>query len=291
MRNVTVAAVQMRCGREAGENIAKAEKMVREAAAEGANVILLPELFERQYFCQERRYDYYKFAKPTAENDAVRHFRPIAKELGVVLPVSFYEKDGCVLYNSVAMLDADGALLGVYRKTHIPDDHFYQEKFYFTPGNTGFRVWDTRFGKIGVGICWDQWFPETARCLALGGAEMLLYPTAIGSEPILNCDSMPHWRRCMQGHAGSNLIPVAAANRIGLETVEPTEENGGQKSSLLFYGSSFITDETGEIKAEAPREREAVILATFDLDAVEENRLGWGLFRDRRPHCYGEISG
>ncbi len=291
MRNVTVAAVQMRCGREAGENIAKAEKMVREAAAEGANVILLPELFERQYFCQERRYDYYKFAKPAAENDAVRHFRPIAKELGVVLPVSFYEKDGCVLYNSVAMLDADGALLGVYRKTHIPDDHFYQEKFYFTPGNTGFRVWDTRFGKIGVGVCWDQWFPETARCLALGGAEMLLYPTAIGSEPILNCDSMPHWRRCMQGHAGSNLIPVAAANRIGLETVEPTEENGGQKSSLLFYGSSFITDETGEIKAEAPREREAVILATFDLDAVEENRLGWGLFRDRRPHCYGEISG
>lgn len=291
MRNVTVAAVQMRCGREAGENIAKAEKMVREAAEEGANVILLPELFERQYFCQERRYDYYKFAKPAAENDAVRHFRPIAKELGVVLPVSFYEKDGCVLYNSVAMLDADGALLGVYRKTHIPDDHFYQEKFYFTPGNTGFRVWDTRFGKIGVGVCWDQWFPETARCLALGGAEMLLYPTAIGSEPILNCDSMPHWRRCMQGHAGSNLIPVAAANRIGLETVEPTEENGGQKSSLLFYGSSFITDETGEIKAEAPREREAVILATFDLDAVEENRLGWGLFRDRRPHCYGEISG
>lgn len=291
MRNVTVAAVQMRCGREVGENIAKAEKMVREAAAEGANVILLPELFERQYFCQERRYDYYKFAKPAAENDAVRHFRPIAKELGVVLPVSFYEKDGCVLYNSVAMLDADGALLGVYRKTHIPDDHFYQEKFYFTPGNTGFRVWDTRFGKIGVGVCWDQWFPETARCLALGGAEMLLYPTAIGSEPILNCDSMPHWRRCMQGHAGSNLIPVAAANRIGLETVEPTEENGGQKSSLLFYGSSFITDETGEIKAEAPREREAVILATFDLDAVEENRLGWGLFRDRRPHCYGEISG
>ena len=291
MRNVTVAAVQMRCGREAGENIAKAEKMVREAAAEGANVILLPELFERQYFCQERRYDYYKFAKPAAENDAVRHFRPIAKELGVVLPVSFYEKDGCVLYNSVAMLDADGALLGVYRKTHIPDDHFYQEKFYFTPGNTGFRVWDTCFGKIGVGVCWDQWFPETARCLALGGAEMLLYPTAIGSEPILNCDSMPHWRRCMQGHAGSNLIPVAAANRIGLETVEPTEENGGQKSSLLFYGSSFITDETGEIKAEAPREREAVILATFDLDAVEENRLGWGLFRDRRPHCYGEISG
>lgn len=291
MRNVTVAAVQMRCGREAGENIAKAEKMVREAAAEGANVILLPELFERQYFCQERRYDYYKFAKPAAENAAVCHFRPIAKELGIVLPVSFYEKDGCVLYNSVAMLDADGALLGVYRKTHIPDDHFYQEKFYFTPGNTGFRVWDTRFGKIGVGVCWDQWFPETARCLALGGAEMLLYPTAIGSEPILNCDSMPHWRRCMQGHAGSNLIPVAAANRIGLETVEPTEENGGQKSSLLFYGSSFITDETGEIKAEAPREREAVILATFDLDAVEENRLGWGLFRDRRPHCYGEISG
>lgn len=289
MRNVTIGAVQMKCGAAAGENIEKADGLVREAAQRGANVILLPELFERPYFCQERRYEYYSFAKPLLENDAVRHFQRRAKELGVVIPVSFYEKDGCCLYNSVAMIDADGTILGVYRKTHIPDDHYYQEKFYFTSGNTGFRVWNTRYGRVGVGICWDQWFPETARCLALGGAEMILYPTAIGSEPILDCDSMPHWRRCMQGHAGSNVLPVAAANRIGLETVEPDPANGGQRSSLLFYGSSFITDETGELKASASRDREEVLTASFDLDEVEENRMSWGIFRDRRPHCYGKI--
>ncbi len=286
MREVTIAAVQMQCGTVVEENIEKADRMVRKAAEQGANVILLPELFERQYFCQERRYEYYAFAKPVPENEAVCHFRQTAKELGVVLPISFYEKDGCSLYNSAAMIDADGELMGVYRKTHIPDDHYYQEKFYFTPGNTGFRVWDTRFGKIGVGICWDQWFPETARCLALSGAEMILYPTAIGSEPILDCDSMPHWRRCMQGHAGSNLVPVAAANRIGLETVTPEEANGGQQSSLLFYGSSFIADETGELKASASRDKEEILLVSFDLDEVEEKRMSWGIFRDRRPHCY-----
>ena len=212
---------------EIEENIDKADQMVRQAAAQGANIILLPELFERPYFCQERRYEYYAYAKPVMENDAVLHFMEVAKELHVVLPISFYEKDGNVLYNSIAIIDADGTMLGVYRKTHIPDDHYYQEKFYFTPGNTGFRVWDTAFGKIGVGICWDQWFPETARAMAVKGAEILLYPTAIGSEPILECDSMPHWRRCMQGHAGSNLMPVMAANRIGEETVTPCEENGG----------------------------------------------------------------
>lgn len=289
MRKVVLGAVQMQCTRTVTENIEKADSMVRKAAQQGANVILLPELFERQYFCQERKYEYYAYAKPVLENDAVLHFQTVAKELGVVIPVSFYEKDGVVLYNSVAMIDADGQILGVYRKTHIPDDHYYQEKFYFTPGNTGFTVWNTRFGRVGVGICWDQWFPETARCLALGGAEMLLYPTAIGSEPILNCDSMLHWRRCMQGHAGSNLLPVAAANRIGLETVEPDEENGGQSSSLLFYGSSFITDETGELVASAARDKEEVLTAAFDLDEVEENRMSWGLFRDRRPHCYEKI--
>lgn len=290
MRKVTIGAVQMRCSTAVDENIEKADAMVRKAAQQGANVILLPELFERQYFCQERRYEYYHFADTLAENKAVRHFCRTAKELGAVIPVSFYEKDGCSLYNSVAMIDADGAILGVYRKTHIPDDHYYQEKFYFTPGNTGFQVWNTKFGRVGVGICWDQWFPETARCLALGGAEMILYPTAIGSEPILNCDSMPHWRRCMQGHAGSNLLPVAAANRIGLECVEPDEANGGQKSSLLFYGSSFITDETGELKASASREKEEVLTAEFDLDEIEENRMSWGIFRDRRPHCYKKIT-
>lgn len=291
MREVTIAVVQMQCSAEVEENIGKADRMVRKAAGQGANIILLPELFERRYFCQERRYEYYSFAKPVSENEAVRHFQKTAKELGVALPVSFYEKDGCCLYNSAAMIDADGSLLGVYRKTHIPDDHYYQEKFYFTPGNTGFLVFSTCFGKIGVGICWDQWFPETARCLALAGAEIILYPTAIGSEPVLECDSMPHWRRCMQGHAGSNLIPVAAANRIGLETVEPDAANGGQSSSLLFYGSSFIADETGELKASASRDQEEILLSSFDLDEVEEKRMSWGVFRDRRPHCYGALTG
>ena len=290
MRNVTIAAVQMQCSISVSENIEKADAMVRRAAQQGAQVILLPELFERPYFCQERRYEYYAFAKPVLENDAVRHFLSVAKELEVVIPVSFYEKDGCTLYNSVAMVDADGSLMGVYRKTHIPDDHYYQEKFYFTPGNTGFRVWDTRYGKIGVGICWDQWFPETARCLALAGAEMILYPTAIGSEPILNCDSMEHWRRCMQGHAGSNLLPVVAANRIGLETVLPDPANGGQSSSLCFYGSSFITDETGALVASASRDHEEILTASFDLDEVQDNRMSWGIFRDRRPHCYEKMT-
>lgn len=290
MRNVTIAAVQMQCSDVVSENIEKADAMVRQAAGQGAQIILLPELFERPYFCQERRYEYYSFAKPVLKNDAVCHFQAVAKELGVVIPVSFYEKDGCSLYNSVAMLDADGSLMGVYRKTHIPDDHYYQEKFYFTPGNTGFRVWDTRYGKVGVGICWDQWFPETARCLTLAGAEMILYPTAIGSEPILDRDSMEHWRRCMQGHAGSNLIPVVAANRIGLETVMPDPANGGQSSSLRFYGSSFIADETGALVASASRDEEEILTASFDLDEVEKNRMSWGVFRDRRPHCYEKIS-
>lgn len=290
MRNVTVAAIQMECSGEISRNIDKAKQMVRKAAEQGANVILLPELFERPYFCQERRYEYYAYAKSVEENDAVRAFMPLAAELGVVLPISFYERDKNRLYNSVAVIDADGALLGVYRKTHIPDDHYYQEKFYFSPGDTGFVVWNTKFGCIGIGICWDQWFPETARALAVKGAEMILYPTAIGSEPILECDSMPHWRRCMQGHAGSNLVPVMAANRIGLETVSPCKENGMQESSLLFYGSSFITDETGELVASASRDREEILLQTFDLDAIAENRLSWGIFRDRRPECYFDLS-
>ena len=286
MRNVTVAAIQMSIPETPEKSVEKAEKLVRKAAAEGANVILLPELFENWYFCQERRYDSYKLALPLEENPAVRRFQTVAKELSVVLPISFYEQDGNVLYNSVAMIDADGSVMGVYRKTHIPDDHFYQEKFYFTPGDTGFKVWDTRFGKIGVGICWDQWFPETARALAVKGAEILFYPTAIGSEPILECDSMPHWRRCMQGHAGCNLVPVVAANRIGIETVDPCEANGGQKSSLKFYGSSFITDNTGEVICEAGRDTEEVLVAQFDLDEYMTDRLSWGLFRDRRPEIY-----
>lgn len=290
MRKVTISTIQMSCSAGIQENIEKADTMVRQAAEKGANVILLPELFERPYFCQERRYKYYKYAKPVLENDAVVHFIPVAKQLRAVIPISFYEKAGTQLFNSIAVIDADGSVLGVYRKTHIPDDHFYQEKFYFTPGNTGFRVWDTQYGKVGIGICWDQWFPETARCLALQGAEMILYPTAIGSEPILTCDSMSHWRRCMQGHAGSNLVPVAAANRIGLETVKPCEENANQSSSLQFYGSSFITDETGELMADASRDREEILTAKFDLDQVEENRMSWGVFRDRRARCYETIT-
>ena len=291
MRKVTVAAVQMKCCEDINKNIANAERLVRQAAGEGANVILLPELFERPYFCQERRYEYYPFAKTAEENDAVRHFAAIAKELSVVLPISFYEQSGNTMFNSVAVLDADGRNLGIYRKTHIPDDHYYQEKFYFTPGDTGFQVFDTLYGKIGIGICWDQWFPETARCLALKGAELILYPTAIGSEPILECDSMEHWRRCMQGHSASNIVPVAAANRIGEEAVIPSTENGSQSSSLKFYGSSFITDSTGAIVRSMGREEEGVILASFDLDEILTERRNWGLFRDRRPEMYGEITG
>lgn len=291
MRNVTVAAIQMSIPGTPEKSVEKAEKLVREAAAEGANVILLPELFENWYFCQERRYDSYKLALPLEENPAVRRFQAVAKELSVALPISFYEQDGNVLYNSVAMIDADGSVMGVYRKTHIPDDHFYQEKFYFTPGDTGFKVWDTRFGKIGVGICWDQWFPEAARCMALDGAELLFYPTAIGSEPVLECDSMPHWQRCMQGHAAANLVPVIAANRIGTETVTPDSENQQQSSSLTFYGSSFIADNTGALVECADRTSDTVLLHTFDLDELRGMRLSWGVFRDRRPEMYGRIAG
>ena len=290
MREVTIAAIQMSCSRDVKENIEKAAKLIRAAAEAGAQIILPSELFERQYFCQERRYDYYDYAKPLSENAAVQSMKALAKELGIVIPVSFYEAgEGRQLFNSVAVIDADGEVLGIYRKTHIPDDHYYQEKFYFVPGDTGFQVFDTAYGKIGVGICWDQWFPETARAMAVKGAELLFYPTAIGSEPILECDSMPHWRRAMQGHAAANLMPVIAANRIGTEEVVPCEENGGQRSALTFYGSSFITDQTGELVAEADRETEQVILATFDLNEMQENRLSWGIFRDRRPECYGDI--
>ena len=266
MRKVTVAAVQMACVPDAAENRRTAETMVRRAAADGAQIILLPELFENPYFCQERRYASYDLATTPAENPAIQQLRRVAAELNVVLPVSFYEKAGNVLYNSVAIIDADGTVLGIYRKTHIPDDHFYQEKFYFTPGDTGFKVWNTRYAKIGVGICWDQWFPEAARCMALAGAELLFYPTAIGSEPILEVDSAPHWQRCMQGHAAANLMPVIAANRIGTETITPDEEN------------QLGRDEAG------------IVMQTYDLDEMAEMRMSWGVFRDRRPEYYGAIS-
>ena len=291
MRKVKVAMIQMSCSTVQQENLEKAERYIREAAGKGANVILLPELFDRNYFCQERRYEYYDYAMSVDTHPNIAMGKRLARELGVVLPVSFYEKDGNVLYNSLACIDADGTVLGVYRKTHIPDDHYYQEKFYFTPGNTGFKVFDTAYGKIGIGICWDQWFPETARALALQGAEMILYPTAIGSEPILGVDSMEHWRRVMLGHARANLMPVCAANRIGLEEVSPCRENGFQQSSLDFYGSSFMTDETGAVVENASRDREEILIHEYDLDELKTNRIAWGLFRDRREEMYQIIAG
>ena len=278
MRKVTVAATQMSCSWDREENLKKAESLVRQAAEKGANIILLQELFETPYFPQIQSFDYMNMCTAPEENPAVQRFCEVAKELSVVLPISFYEKAGNTGFNTLAIIDADGKILGYYRKTHIPDGLPYAEKFYFTPGDTGFKVWDTRYGKIGCGICWDQWFPESARCMALLGAELLFYPTAIGSEPILQNDSQPHWMRCMQGHAAANIMPVIASNRISTETEGD--------SFMTFYGSSFITDETGALAAEADRESETVLTATFDLDAIARKRREWGVFRDRRPEMY-----
>ncbi|MCI6696796.1 MAG: N-carbamoylputrescine amidase [Solobacterium sp.] len=285
MRKVKVSAIQIQVSNCLEDNLNKVEAKIREAAQNGANIILLPELFERQYFCQERRYEYYAYAKETLDNDAVKMALELSMELNILILVSFYELSGNCTYNTLAYVE-DGKLLGTYRKTHIPDDHYYQEKFYFTPGNTGFKVFDTKYGRIGAGICWDQWFPETARCLALNGAELIFFPTAIGSEPILNVDSSSHWQRVMMGHAAANIVPVIAANRIGLETVEPSVENGNQSSSLNFYGSSFMADERGEIVVSASRDKEEILYHEYDLDKIREDRLAWGLFRDRRPETY-----
>ena len=285
MRKVKVSAIQIKVLNCLEDNLNKVEAKIREAAQNGANIILLPELFERQYFCQERRYEYYAYAKETLDNDAVKMALELSMELNILILVSFYELSGNCTYNTLAYVE-DGKLLGTYRKTHIPDDHYYQEKFYFTPGNTGFKVFDTKYGRIGAGICWDQWFPETARCLALNGAELIFFPTAIGSEPILNVDSSSHWQRVMMGHAAANIVPVIAANRIGLETVEPCVENGNQSSSLNFYGSSFMSDERGEIVVSASRDKEEILYHEYDLDKIREDRLAWGLFRDRRPETY-----
>ena len=285
MRKVKVSAIQIQVSNCLEDNLKKVETKIREAAKNGANIILLPELFERQYFCQERRYEYYAYAKETLGNDAVKMALKLSRELNILILVSFYELSGNCTYNTLAYVE-DGKLLGTYRKTHIPDDHYYQEKFYFTPGNSGFKVFDTKYGRIGAGICWDQWFPETARCLALNGAELIFFPTAIGSEPILNVDSSSHWQRVMIGHAAANIVPVIAANRIGLETVEPCVENGNQSSSLNFYGSSFMSDERGEIVVSASRDKEEILYHEYDLDKIREDRLAWGLFRDRRPETY-----
>ena len=284
MRTVTVAATQMACSWDTDENIATADRLVREAAARGANIILIQELFETPYFCQDQLAEFHALAYPLEGNPLVRHFARLAADLGVVLPVSYFEKAGKAHYNSLAIVDADGTVLGNYRKSHIPDGPGYQEKFYFSPGDTGFKVWKTRFGTIGCGICWDQWFPEAARSMALMGAEILFYPTAIGSEPHdPTIDSAAHWQRAMQGHVACNMVPVVASNRIG------TEE-GRNGTSMTFYGSSFIADQTGEKIAEADRTGETVLTATFDLDTIERQRWGWGLFRDRRPELYGAVA-
>ncbi|CAM3908200.1 N-carbamoylputrescine amidase [Cohnella lubricantis] len=283
MRKVTVAATQMSCSCNIEENIAKADKLVREAAAKGAQIILIQELFETPYFCQKEKSDYYVYATEVEANKAVNHFRKVAKELQVVLPISFYEKKNYARYNSLAVIDADGSVLGVYRKSHIPDGPGYEEKFYFNPGDTGFKVWNTRYAKIGVGVCWDQWYPEAARCMALMGAELLFYPTAIGSEPQDgSIDSKDHWQMCMRGHAASNLMPVIASNRVGVEEDED--------SSITFYGSSFIAGPQGNMIAEAGRTEETTLVAEFDLDQLEVQRIEWGIFRDRRPELYKVIA-
>jgi N-carbamoylputrescine amidase len=286
-RPVTVAALQMSCGWDAAANLARAEQLVRQAAAQGAQIILLPELFETPYFCIEQDSRHLSLAQPLAHNAAVRRLRPVARELGVVLPISFFERDGLAYFNSIAVLDADGEVLGVYRKAHIPNGPGYQEKTYFSPGDTGFKVWNTRHGRLGVGICWDQWFPETARVMALQGAELLLFPTAIGSEPppAVALNSREHWQRTQQGHAAANLMPLIAANRYGLER----SLQDPQRLYIRFYGSSFITDATGAKLAEAPEEGDAVLLASFDLAQLAAQRDNWYVFRDRRPDLYGPL--
>lgn len=282
MKSVTVAATQMACSWDISANIDRAEKLVREAASKGAQIILVQELFETPYFCIDQDEKHFSHAKPFENNPLIARFSRLAKELKVVLPLSYFERANQVFFNSLCVIDADGAVLENYRKSHIPNGPGYQEKHYFSPGDTGFKVWQTAYAKIGVGICWDQWFPEAARSMVLQGAELLFYPTAIGSEPYDDSiDSRGHWQRVMQGHAAANVIPVIASNRIGKED--------GSHCHITFYGSSFIADSTGEILAEADRENESIILSTIDVDAANELRVEWGLFRDRRPDLYGSL--
>ena len=284
MREVTVAATQMACSSNLEENVATAEKLVRDAARAGANIILIQELFEGLYFCQDELPEFFDQSKPVKDHPTIAHFQSLAKELEVVLPISFFEEATNAHFNSVAIIDADGSNLGTYRKSHIPHGSGYQEKYYFSPGDTGFKVWETAFGKIGLGICWDQWFPESARSMALMGAEILFYPTAIGSELLdPEIDSSGLWQRVMQGHAGANLMPLIASNRIGIE-------KGRKGTELDFYGSSFIADNTGNKLAEMDRETEGFITQTFDLDDLAKQRSYWGIFRDRRPELYGKIA-
>ncbi len=283
MRHVTVAATQFACSWDLPANADRAEALVRQAAAQGAQVVLVQELFAAPYFCIEERPEYFALALPMAGHPLIARFADLARDLGVVLPCSYFERAGQAFFNSVAMIDADGRVLGNYRKSHIPQGPGYEEKYYFSPGDTGYRVWETAFGRIGVGICWDQWFPECARSMALMGAELLLYPTAIGSEPPNpGYDSQPHWEMVMRGHSAANILPVVASNRIGTE-IAP----GGRE--VTFYGSSFISDPSGQVVAKAGREAEAVLTARFDLEEIAAMRAGWGLFRDRRPETYRAV--
>jgi N-carbamoylputrescine amidase len=281
-RTVTVAATQMACDWDTQANVERAERLVREAARQGAQIILLQELFETPYFCKDQKPEYFELAQPADGHPVLERMSRLAAELEVVLPVSFFERAGNACFNALVVMDADGSRFPVYRKSHIPDGPGYQEKFYFSPGDTGFQVCDTRYARIGVAICWDQWFPAAARAMALQGAEILMYPTAIGSEPQEpHIDSKDHWQRTMQGHAAANVMPVVASNRVGIEQ--------GDACELTFYGSSFITDATGGIVAQAGREGEAVLVEGFDLDAMARDRQAWGLFRDRRPDLYGVL--
>ncbi len=273
-----VAAIQMQMGENKAKNINTAERLVKEAAQNGANIILLPELFEGLYFCKDIDQSYFEWAAPRENNALIARFKALAQSLHVVILVSYFERDESEYYNSLVVIDADGSELENYRKTHIPDGPGYEEKFYFKPGNSGFKVWDTAYGRIGAGICWDQWFSETARILTLMGAELIFFPTAIGSEPEIGVDSKEHWQRVQMGHSAANIVPVIAANRYGVEK--------GQSCELTFYGSSFITDHTGAKIAEAPRDSESILYADFDLDANKKHRHYWGLIRDRRPECY-----
>ncbi|XP_041993367.1 N-carbamoylputrescine amidase [Salvia splendens] len=282
-RIVTVSALQFACTDDVLTNVETAERLVRAAHKKGANIILIQELFEIYYFCQAQKEDFFHRAKPRKEHPTILRMQKLAKELGVVIPVSFFEEANNAHYNSVVVIDADGTELGLYRKSHIPDGPGYQEKFYFNPGDTGFKAFQTKFAKIGVGICWDQWFPEAARAMVLQGAEILFYPTAIGSEPQDDgLDSRDHWKRVMQGHAGANLVPLVASNRIGKEIIDT--EHG--KSEITFYGNSFIAGPTGELIANADDKDEAILVAEFDLDKIKSKRHSWGIFRDRRPDLY-----
>ena len=278
-RKVTVAATQMACTWDVEKNVGNAERLVRMAAGQGAQIILIQELFATPYFCQDQKLELFEIAQPLDGHPILERMKKLAAELEVVLPVSLFERANNAHYNSLVIVDADGRERGRYRKSHIPDGPGYQEKFYFNPGDTGFKTYDTRYARIGAAVCWDQWFPEAARTMALRGAELLFYPTAIGSEPQdKGIDSKDHWQRAMQGHAAANMTPVIASNRIGLETMD--------SGAINFYGSSFIADETGGLVATASRDKEEILTATFDLDAIRARRAAWGLFRDRRPELY-----